>query len=41
MNVLLKLRFNDLSTVQFQMVQRSILKRHKYSKMIETHFYCL
>ena len=34
-------RFNGLSTVQIQMVQPSILKSHKRSKMIETHFNCL
>ena len=41
MNALLSSRFNGLSTVQFQMVQPSILKSHKHSKMIETHFYRL
>ena len=34
-------RFNGLSTVQIQMVQPPILKSHKRSKMIETHFYRL
>ena len=33
--------FNGLSTVQIQMVQPSILKSHKPSEMIETHFYRL
>ena len=41
MNVLFKPRFNDKSTVQIQMVQPSIVKSHKHSKMIETHFYRL
>ena len=31
-------RFNGSGTVQIQMVQPSILKSHKRSKMIETHF---
>ena len=35
------LRFNGLSTVLIQTVQPSILKSHKRSKMIETHFYRL
>ena len=30
-----------LSTMQIQMVQPSILKSHKRSNMIETHFYRL
>ena len=33
--------FNGLSTVQIQMVQPSIPKSYKRSKMIETHFYHL
>ena len=34
-------RFNDSSTAHVQMVQPSILKSHKQSKLIETHFYHL
>ena len=41
MDALFWSRFNGLSTVQFRMVQPSILKSHKRSKMIETHFYRL
>ena len=41
MDVLFQSRFNGLSTVQIQMVQPPILKSHKRSKMIETHFYRL
>ena len=41
MDALFESRFNGLSTVQIQMVQPSILKSHKRSKMIETHFYHL
>ena len=41
MDALLQSNFNGLSTVQIQMVQLSILKSHKRSKMIETHFYRL
>ena len=33
--------FNGLSTVQIQMAQPSILKSHKLSKVIETHYYRL
>ena len=39
MDALFQLHFNSLSTVQIQMLQPSILKSHKRSKMIETHFY--
>ena len=35
-NDFFKPRLNDLSTVQVQMAQPSILKSHKHSKMIET-----
>ena len=38
MDALFWSRFNGLSTVQIQMVQPSILKSHKRSKMVETHF---
>ena len=38
---LIKSRFNAQSTVHIQMVQLSILKSHKHSKMIKTHFYRL
>ena len=41
MDALFYSRLNGLSTVQIQMVQPSILKSHKRSKMIETHFYRL
>ena len=41
MDALFKSRYNGLSTVHIQMVQPSILKSHKRSKMIETHFYHL
>ena len=41
MDVLFWSRFNGISTMQIQMVQPSILKSHKRSKMIETHFYRL
>ena len=41
MDALYESRFNDLSTVQIQMAQPSILKSHKRSKMIETHFHRL
>ena len=41
MNDSFKPRFNDKSTVQAQMLQPSILKSPKHSRMIETHFYRL
>ena len=41
MNAWFKSRFNDLSTVYVQMVQPSILKSHKLSEMIKTHYYRL
>ena len=41
MDALFWSRFNGLSTMQIQMVQPSILKSLKRSKMIETHFYRL
>ena len=41
MVALIQSRFNGFSTVQLQMVQPSILKSHKRSKMIETHFHRL
>ena len=41
MDALFKTRFNGLSTVESQMVHPSILKSHKRSKMIETHYYRL
>ena len=41
MDALFQSRYNSLSTVQIQMVQPSILKNHKRSKMIETHFHHL
>ena len=41
MDALFQSRYNDLSTVQIQMVQPSIVKSHKRSKIIETHFYRL
>ena len=41
MNVGFISRFNNYSTVFVHMVQPSILKSYKYSKMIETYFYRL
>ena len=41
MDALFKSRFNGLSTVLIQTAQPSIMKSHKRSKMIETHFYRL
>ena len=41
MDVFFQSRFNGLSTVRIQMMQPSIVKNHKPSKMIETFFYCL
>ena len=41
MDALFQSRYNCLSKVQIQMAQPSILKSHKRSKMIETHFYRL
>ena len=38
MDALFESHFNGLSTVQIQMVQPSILKNHKGSKMIEPIF---
>ena len=41
MDALFQSRFNGFSTEQIQTVQHSILKSHKRSKIIETHFYRL
>ena len=41
MDALFESRSNGLSTVLIQMVQPSILKSHKRSKMIESDFYRL
>ena len=41
MDAFFQSRFNGLSTVRIQMMQPSIVKSHKLSKMIETHFYRL
>ena len=38
MNGSFKSSFSDFSTVHVQMARPSILKSHKHSKMIETHF---
>ena len=41
MDAFFQSRSNGLSTVRIQMMQPSIVKSHKRSKMIETHFYRL
>ena len=41
MDALFKSRYNGLITVHIKMVQPSILKSQKRSKMIETHFHRL
>ena len=41
MDAFIQSRFNGLSTVRIQMIQPSIVKSHKRSKMSEIHFYLL